>query len=176
MAVRGTAGATTRWELSHRYLTDQIDRATNRTVLAFHLLSTLKVGVEYNADVDEVGPVVNWRLLSETDRRPAVILGTSSDRIGTPSGRSYYATVSKSLESVWNLPIAPYAGVSYGTYEDEFVFPFGVNFSIRPEWSALFMYDGVHAHLSTTYVWKHLSITLLLVEMEDVGFSLGVVF
>jgi hypothetical protein len=66
--------------------------------------------------------------------------------------------------------------VSYGTYEDEFVFPFGVHAMLAPNWSALFMYDGVHAHLSTTYAWKRLSMTILLVEMEDVGFALGFVF
>jgi hypothetical protein len=45
--------------------------------------------------------------IPETDRRPALILGTSSDRIGTPDGQSFYATFSKNLKRETELPIAP---------------------------------------------------------------------
>ena len=49
-----------------------------------------------------VFPVSNLR----AEDRPAVILGTSTDRIGTPSGRAIYATASKDLEHLTGLPIA----------------------------------------------------------------------
>ena len=124
----------------------------------------------------EVNPVVNWLVFAETASRPAVMLGTSSDRIGTPSGQSFYVTASKSLEEWIGLPLAPYAGISYGTYDDELVFPCGLNATILPHWSAMFMYDGVNPHLSTTYTWRNFALTLLLVDLRDFGFSVGVVF
>lgn len=119
---------------------------------------------------------MNWLLLSETSTRPALMIGTSSDRIGTPSGQSFYVTVSKSLQRELRLPLAPYVGISYGTYEDEIVFPCGLNVVIRPNWSALFMFDGVNPHFSTTYTWKAFSFTLLLIDMKDFGFAVGAAF
>jgi hypothetical protein len=178
MAVRGTAASDkkTPWQLSHRYLTGQIPRATNRTVAAYQLFSNLRIGIEINENVGEVNPLVNWLVLAETAKRPAVMLGTSSDRIGTPSGQSFYATVSKSLEGLIGLPLAPSVAISYGTYDDEVVGPCGLNATILPNWSAMFMYDGVNPHLSTTYVWKSFALTLLLVDLRDFGFSAGVAF
>src|SRR5688500_2894576 len=118
MAVRGTASGNAKWEVSHRYLTGQIDRATHRTIVMHQLRPSLKLGIEWNPGVDEVGFVANWRVVSESQRRPAVILGTSSDRIGTAEGQSYYVTVSKSLHDQTGLPVAPYAGISYSTFEN----------------------------------------------------------
>ena len=48
---------------------------------------------------------------------PALIVGTSSDRIGTPHGRSFYAAINKDLTEAVGLPVAPYVGYSYGHYE-----------------------------------------------------------
>jgi hypothetical protein len=131
----------------------------------------LKAGIEVNAAADEVGIVANWRAVPETSRRPAVIFGTSSDRIGTPAGQSYYVTVSKSLGR-----IAPYAGLSYSGHDDRMRIPFGLNVAITPPWSAMVMNDGVHTHLSTTYSWKRYSLTVLAVERKDFGLTVGVAF
>ena len=67
MAVRGTALDNGEWEMSHRYLSGQIDRATNRTIVMHQLRPSLKLGVEWNPGVDEVGFVANWRTLSEAN-------------------------------------------------------------------------------------------------------------
>ena len=171
MAVRGTADRA-KWELSHRYLSGQIDRATHRTILMHQLRPNLKIGVEWNPRADEVGIVANWRALSESEKWPAVIFGTSSDRIGTPQGQSYYVTVSKSLP----LPIAPYAGASYSSYENRMLYPFGVNVALGNNWSAMLMNDGVHTHLSATYAWKRLAVTVLAVERKDLGITIGTRF
>ena len=58
---------------------------------------------------------------------PAVIVGTSSDRIGTPAGQSFYATASKNLKRETKLPIAPYFGLAYGTYHDSLRMIGGIN-------------------------------------------------
>lgn len=170
MAVRGTAGNDAKWELSHRYLTGQIDRATHRTIVMRQLGASFKAGIEWNPRADEVGLVANWRALSETATRPAVIFGTSSDRIGTPSGQSYYATLSKSLHP---LPVAPYVGLSYSSYENRFLYPFGVNVALSDHWSAMLLNDGVHTHLSTTYAWNRYAVTILAVERKDIGVTVG---
>ena len=158
--------------MSHRYIAGVIDRATHRTIVMHRLTPSLKAGIEWNAKAQEVGLVANWRVLSETAARPAVILGTSSDRIGTPSGQSYYATVSKSLGG----RVAPYAGISYSGHADAFVFPFGANVLLAPNWSAMVMNDGVHTHLSATYVRGRASVTLLAVERRHLGLTVGMTF
>src|SRR6188474_2396758 len=91
--------------LGHRMIANQIDRASVRTTAMVRVLPTLSLGVEYNPRADDVGPLLNWLALPETHERPAIILGTSSDRIGTPSGRSYYITASKSMEETLHAPI-----------------------------------------------------------------------
>ncbi|HSF25011.1 MAG TPA: hypothetical protein VLE20_12365, partial [Blastocatellia bacterium] len=78
-----------------------------------------------------MNPLANWVAITETEQRPALILGTSSDRIGTPSGQSFYATISKNLQREIKLPIAPYAGVAYSTYEDRFLPIGGLNINLR---------------------------------------------
>lgn len=141
-------------------------------MLVRRLTPSLEAGIEWNALADEVGLVANWRAVAETRTRPALIFGTSSDRIGTPSGQSYYATLSKSIGS----RVAPYAGVSYSGHADALVFPFGVNVALAPRWSAMLMNDGVHTHLSTTLTHRRLSLTLLAVERRHLGITLGTTF
>jgi hypothetical protein len=176
MAVRGTAFDNAKWELSHRYLTGQIDRATHRTILMHQLRPQLKLGVEWNPRVRELGFVANWRAVSESQRRPAVIFGTSSDRIGTPEGQSYYVTVSKSLHDLTRLPVAPYVGASYSSYENRMLYPFGVNVALGQRWSAMLINDGVHTHVSATYAWNRFAATLLAVERKDLGITIGARF
>jgi hypothetical protein len=175
MAVRGIADGA-KWEVSHRYLSGQIDRATHRTIVMHQLRPSLKLGVEWNPGAGEVGFVANWRALPETRTRPAVIFGTSSDRIGTPEGQSYYVTVSKSLHEETRLPVAPYLGASYSTFENRMLYPFGVNVALGPRWSAMLINDGVHTHLSATYAWNRFAVTVLAVERKDLGVSIGARF
>ncbi|MFY9608879.1 MAG: hypothetical protein WAU45_09730, partial [Blastocatellia bacterium] len=109
-----------KWTLGIRALSNQIPRASVRTTLTYRIHPRLSFGVEYNPRADDVGLLANFVPMTETEKRPALILGTSSDRIGTPSGRSFYATVSKDLTAAVKLPIAAYVGVSYGSFEDRF--------------------------------------------------------
>ncbi|HEX8617273.1 MAG TPA: hypothetical protein VF911_06795 [Thermoanaerobaculia bacterium] len=157
--------------MSHRFIEGVIDRATHRTVLMHRFTRDIKAGVEWNAEANEVGFVANWRALPETQTRPALIFGTSSDRIGTPSGQSYYATVSKSFAR-----IAPYAGVSWSEYEERLLVPFGLNVALGRGWSAMLINDGVHTHLSTTYARRNLAFTLLAVERKNFGVTIGTTF
>src|SRR5687768_16119174 len=113
--MAGTSGE--RFTFSFRAIEGQIDRATLRTTLTCAITSRLSAGLEYNPKAESFGPLANLVLVTETDRRPALIAGTSSDRIGTPSGQSFYLTASKDLSAELGVPLAPYAGLAYGTYD-----------------------------------------------------------
>ena len=104
------------------------------------------MGVEWNPLDDDIGPLVNWRVQDETETRPALILGTSSDRIGTTSGRAYYATLSKDLESRTGLPVAPYIGTAFGEFEDEWELIGGMRIRWGERWSTTHLWDGVNLH------------------------------
>ena len=123
--VRGaTSISRTRWTYTTRVVpTIDVERAQWRNTLTYRVNDDLQVGVEYNPLGQDVGPLVNWRLLRETKNRPAVIIGTSSDRIGTPSGRAYYVTVSKEVADGLGI----YVGAMYGEFEDKIRIPAGVS-------------------------------------------------
>ncbi|MCS6804742.1 MAG: hypothetical protein RMM98_07725 [Acidobacteriota bacterium] len=148
-----------------------------RTTLTYRLWPQLSVGVEYNPRADDVGLLVNWIALSETARRPALIFGTSSDRIGTPSGRSLYLTLSKDLSEQVRLPIAPYGGVAYSTYEDRFL-PIGGLFVRFPyNMSSLVIFDGVKVHPTWSFTLKQRHIfTFVLAQGRNPGFSYSISF
>ena len=126
--------------------------------------------------VDEVGPLVNLHVLSETRKRPGIIVGTSSDRIGTPDGQSFYVTVSKDLEPYLRIPVAPYVGLAYGTFEDELNPIGGLSIRFGHGVSSLLIFDGVHLHSTLNYSWKAHTFSLVLVRSKDPGFSYSFAF
>jgi hypothetical protein len=132
-----------KWTFGIRALSNQIPRASLRTTLTYRLHPRLSLGVEYNPRADDVGLLANLVAITETERRPALIFGTSSDRIGTPSGRSIYATVSKNLHHAVRLPIAPYVGVAYSSYEDRFLPIAGLNVNWMESLSSLVIFEGM---------------------------------
>jgi hypothetical protein len=105
-----------------------------------------------------------------------VIFGTSSDRIGTPSGQSFYLTVSKDLKEWAGLPIAPYAGVAYGSYEHRTRAIGGLNISFPARLSALVLFDGVHVHPTMSLTRRQHVLSLLFVRGRDVGVSYSLRF
>ncbi len=165
-----------KWTFGVRALSDQIPRASLRTTLTYRLLPRLSVGVEYNPRADDVGLLANFVAITETERRPALIVGTSSDRIGTPSGRSLYATVSKNLSSELNLPIAPYVGIAYSTYEERFLPLGGLNINFRENLSSQIIFDGVKVHPTLNYTSGRHVFTFLLAQGKNPGVSYSISF
>jgi hypothetical protein len=155
---------------------NQIPRASVRATLTYKLLPTLSAGIEYNPRADKVSPLANWLAISETKRRPALVLGTSSDRIGTPHGQSFYATVSKNLKRETRLPIAPYAGVAYGTYEDRARLIGGLNIGFTEQLTALVIFDGVHVHPLLSFSYDRHVLSFILVRGRDPGMSYSISF
>ena len=134
------------------------------------------VGLEYNPKVDQVSPLANLRVVNETRTRPALILGTSSDRIGTPEGQSFYGTLSKDLRPQIGLPVAPYIGVAYGTYEDKARLIAGANISLGHGFSSLLIFDGVRFHPTLSYFRGRHGLSALLVRSRDAGVSYSLRF
>jgi hypothetical protein len=140
------------------------------------LADSLQIGVEWNPLAEKVSPLANWRMLSETESRPAIILGTSSDRIGTPSGQSYYLTISKDVSPWLRLPLAPYVGVAYGTYEDKARALGGLNMYCPASLSSLSIFDGVTVHPTLSWSRDRHTVSFVLAHGEDPGVSYSVVF
>lgn len=159
-----------------RYVANQISRARLRTTLTYRFAPTFSAGVEYNPVAGKVSPLANWLVVKETLRRPALIVGTSSDRIGTPSGQSFYATVSKNLQRETRLPVAPYVGAAYGTYEDRLRPIGGLNLGFTESFSALAIFDGVHVHPLLNYSHGRHGFSFLLVRGRHPGVSYSIAF
>ena len=136
----------------------------------------LALGIEINPYADEIGPLVNLVAVTETRARPALMFGTSSDRIGTPDGRAYFGTLSKNLEPLTGLRIAPYAGLSYGTFDDELRVIGGVWAGLGKGFSTTFIWDGVDLHPTVDYSHGRHTFSALWVALERVGVAYSVAF
>jgi hypothetical protein len=165
-----------KWTLGVRLLANQVPRASVRTTLTYKFHPRLTAGVEYNPRVGEVAPIANFLAVTETRRRPALMFGTSSDRIGTPSGQSFYGIFSKNLKRETGLPIAPYAGLAYGTYEDRLRPVGGLNIYFHEKFSAFITYNGVHVHPILNFTYKRHVLSLVMVRGRDPGMSYSVSF
>ncbi len=136
-----------------------------RATLIYRWHPRFHVGIEYNPKVGEVHPLITVIAVTETKNRPAVILGLSSDRIGTPKGTSVYATVSKDLQHWTGLPIAPYGGVMWGSYEKKFRAIGGLNIRLPYQMTSLIQFDGVKVHPSLTYTFNDThALTFLMIR------------
>ena len=150
----------------------QVNRAVVRSTLIYRWRPRVHFGVEYNPKVGEVHPLLTLIPVTETANRPAIIIGISSDRIGTPSGTSFYITASKDLENWTGLPIAPYGGVVYGTHEDRFRAIGGLSIRLRENLTSLIQFDGVKVHPTLTYTFNDThSLTFLMIRGKSPGVS-----
>jgi len=165
-----------RWTFGIRALEGQIDRATLRTTLTYRVVPRFSLGLEVNPLSGDVSPLANLLAVPETERRPAVILGTSSDRIGTPDGQAFYGTVSKGLIRETGLPIAPYVGIAYGTHDDEWRPIGGLNVAITEQLGTLVIYDGENVHPTLNLTRGRHVFTFLMVQGRHPGLSYSVTF
>ena len=165
-----------RWTYGVRLIANQIDRATWRNTLTYRFHPRFTAGVEYNPLAGKVSPLANLVVVTETHKRPAVIVGTSSDRIGTPSGQSFYATVSKNLKHHTGLPISPYFGVAYGTFEDRTRMIGGLNIAISERWTSTVLFDGVRVHPILNYTFGRHQLGAIFERGRNPGVSYSISF
>jgi hypothetical protein len=103
-------------------------------------------------------------------------IGTSSDRIGTPSGQSFYATASKNLKRETGLPIAPYFGIAYGTYEHKLRPIGGLSIGFTESLTSLVIFDGVHVNPTLNWSYKRSVFWFLLVNGHEPGVGYSITF
>ena len=148
-----------------------LDRPRWRTTGSFRLVPTLQIGLEFNPAASEVGPIATWFLLTEGERRPALFLGTSSDRIGSPQGKqAYYATVAKYLPP---LRTSAYVSANYSEWDEGMNVPFGANVELGGGFSLQPMYDGHRSHLLASYATERYSVTLIAAWLEKAGVAIS---
>ena len=164
------------WTFGVRAIANQIDRAKLRLTLTYRFHPRFSAGVEGNPLAGKASLLANVLLIPESTKRPALIAGTSSDRIGTPEGQSFYATFSKNLRRETKLPIAPYVGVAYGTYEDKWRAIGGLNIGFTERLTSLVIFDGVHVHPTLNYSYRRHMFTFPLVRGRDPGVSYSISF
>jgi hypothetical protein len=165
-----------KWTLGVRLLTHQIPRAAVRTTLTYQIHPRLQLGLEYNPRAHEVAPLMNLLLVTETERRPALMIGTSTDRIGTPEGQAFFATVSKNLTNSTGLPIAPYAGLSFGTYDHRFRPIGGLTIFLKKGFSIISTFNGVQVHPLLNYTHGRHALSLVMVKGRQPGMSYSIRF
>lgn len=145
-------------------------------MVRYRFTSRLSAGVEYDPRLRHTGFMASWIALPETMRRPAVVFGTTSDRIGLPHGHSFHVTASKNLQRETRLPVAPYAGLAYGTYGDRLRPIGGLNIAFTRRLSSIVMYDGVHPHPIVNFSLGRNIISLILVQGRKPGIAYNIAF
>ena len=165
-----------KWTLGVRLLTNQIPRAAVRTTLTYQVHPRLQIGVEYNPRAGELAPLLNLLILTESKRRPALMFGTSTDRIGTPSGQAFFATISKNLKEATGLPVAPYVGASFGTYDHRFRPVGGLTIFLPRGFSVIATYNGVQVHPLLNFSHGRHALSLIMVKGRQPGMSYSVRF
>lgn len=102
---------------------------------------------------DAIRARLDWLLSDRTAAAPPELVippGVTPEHFaqheGTPEGQSFYVTAAKDLRPHTGLPVAPYVGVAYGTYEDKARVIAGANIAFARGLSSLLIFDGVHFH------------------------------
>jgi hypothetical protein len=151
-----------------------LDRPRWRSTVNYRIHQRLQIGVELNPKAEEIGPLFSLFLFTETERRPALFLGTSSDRIGSPAGKqSYFATASKYVPA---LHASFYGSLNYSEWDDAFNVPFGASVEFGKGVSVRLMHDGDREHVMLNYYAAQYGVSLMYVWLETAGVSFSVGF
>jgi hypothetical protein len=151
-----------------------LDRPRWRSTVNYRIHQRLQIGVELNPKAEEIGPLFSLFLFTETERRPALFLGTSSDRIGSPAGKqSYFATASKYVPA---LHASVYGSLNYSEWDDAFNVPFGASVEFGKGVSVRLMHDGDREHVMLNYYAAQYGVSLMYVWLETAGVSFSVGF
>lgn len=111
----------------------------------------------------------------EGEKKPGIVFGISSDRIGTEEGKyAYFTTFSK---QIGDSNVAPYVVLNYSETDRGLNFPFGASVALRDNLILIPMYDGHQTHTTLTfYGRKGLSVTLIAAWNRRFGLSVGKVY
>lgn len=152
----------------------ELPRPRWRATLNANVTRRLSLGLEVNPAAEEVGPLATVFLLTETETRPALFAGTSSDRIGSPAHtQTYFLTTAKFVPA---LRSSPYVSLAWSEWDEAFNVPFGANVELGRGFSVRPMYDGHRSHLLGTWSGERVSTTLVWAWYERFGAAVSVGF
>ena len=149
------------------------ERPRWRTTLTGRVSPRFQVGVEFNANAPEakLNPVGNYFIQPESESRPGIVAGFSSDRIGTPRGMSYFVSAQKQLGGEKGR-VAPYVGLAYSEFGKQVLMPFGASIALKDNLVLLPMYDGKYGHTTLSWFSKRgESISLIAAFNKRVGIA-----
>jgi hypothetical protein len=148
-----------------------LERPRWRLTGSYRIHRIAQIGVEYNPVASEVVPIATVFILAETEQRPALFVGTSSDRIGSPEGtQSYYLTASKLAPKI---PVSVYASLNYSEWDEGINFPFGGEWYIHGGFSVRGMYDGQQPHAMVNWFGDRFGVSLMAVWLDTFGISVA---
>lgn len=75
-----------------------------------------------------------------------------------------------------HVPIAPYVGIAYGTFEDRARPIGGASIAFGSGFSSLLIFDGVYFHPTVSFHRGRHGVSVLLVRSQDVGVSYNIRF
>lgn len=74
------------------------------------------------------------------------------------------------------LPIAPYFGVAYGTYQGRLRYIGGINIGFTEQLGSLVIFDAVHVHPLLDFSYKQHVFSFMLVRGKELGISYSISF
>lgn len=158
-----------------RWVPEKPDHGKYYMNLGYQVTDSLRLGVDWRPLTGDVSPLVNWRALSETDSRPALILGMSNDDFGNINSDSYYGTFSKHVGTFKDINISLYGGATYIENLGEIRPVGGLHWS-KGAWSGLLMYSGVDEHASISRRLGRHTVTFLMFDLKLPGVAYGYSF
>jgi len=148
-----------------------LERPRWRLTAGYRVIPRIQIGIEYNPVASELVPIATVFLLTETERRPALFLGTSSDRIGSPEGtQSYYLTASKLAP---RIPVSVYGSLNYSEWDEGINFPFGGEWYVWGGFSVRGMSDGNQPHAMVNWFGDRFGVSLMAVWLDTFGISIA---
>lgn len=142
----------------------------------YRLHRRANIGIEWNPGAEEVGPLANLFLFLETHWRPALALGTSSDRIGSEAGTSsVFLTAAKRWPSP-RVPLSGYVSLNWSETDDGFNIPFGGTVHLGGRIDLRGMYDGQRTHLLASVPVGRLTVSALWIWLEHAGVAISAGF
>lgn len=153
--MSGRDGEPIKWRLAARWIPEKSDAGQWYTAIQYGVLDNVWIGADFRPRVDELNWIATWRILDETDDRPAVILGTMVDDFDDVQSRHYYVTLSKNVGSIEVGPLgvvhlSPFGGATYIEELEELDFAGGLHLASGPN-SAMIQYTGVETHLTLSH-------------------------
>ena len=122
------AGDTTKLIFSFRWIPEKDDNGQIYFALRYVVHPDVSIGFDVRPLTGDVGFLATWRALEETERRPALVLGTSNDDFTVggveENSQTLYGMLAKSLFNVGPVHVAPYAGAAW-IFDLDDLRPFG---------------------------------------------------